>query len=113
MKKEKMEEIRKELQEKGEKVYVVGVEIQEDDDTVVEKEYFFKKPSTASYDRYLKTSSASPSKALKMFAEDNICEHLKEDLKKDFEEYPALSINLGEKLLAMLGLTKSTSVKKL
>lgn len=108
-----MEGIRKELQESGEKIYAVGVEIQEDDDTIVEKEYFFKKPSTASYDRYLKTSSASPSKALKMFAEDNICEQQKEALKSDFDEYPALSINLGEKLLAMLGLTKSTSVKKL
>lgn len=109
----KIDEIKKELEESDGKFYQVGIEIQEDDDSSIEKVYFFKKPGTASYDRYLKTSSASNSKALKSFAEDNICDNQKEELHKDFEEYPALSITIGEKLLSMLGLGKTTTVKKL
>ena len=36
-----------------------------------------------------------------------------DDLKNMLEEYPALAISLGEKLLDMLGLSKETQVKKL
>ncbi|MEG0689282.1 MAG: hypothetical protein RR466_11390 [Hungatella sp.] len=109
----KIEDIKKELEASGGKIYQVDIEIQEDDDNTIEKVYFFKKPGTASYDRYLKTSSASNSKALKTFAEDNVCDQQTEELHKDFEEYPALSITIGEKLLSMLGLGKTTTVKKL
>lgn len=34
-------------------------------------------------------------------------------LTADLEEYPALSISVGEKLLAMMGLSKETNLKKL
>ena len=35
------------------------------------------------------------------------------DLEEALEEYPAMSIGIGEKLLNMLGLSKDTQVKKL
>ena len=44
---------------------------------------------------------------------DNICEEQRDELKSTLEEYPAMAISLGEKLLNMLGLSKDTTVKKL
>ena len=76
-------------------------------------DFIFKRPNTASYDRYVKTSAASTSKALKMFLLDNICLEQEKDLEEALEEYPAMSIGIGEKLLNMLGLSKDTQVKKL
>ena len=37
----------------------------------------------------------------------------KAELKADFEEYPAQPLSIGEKLMAMLGLAKVSTVKKL
>lgn len=57
-----MEEIKKdtaqksqteELKEKYGKVYRVGATIEVDDETEKNVEFFFKRPSTASYDRYV------------------------------------------------------------
>ncbi|MCG4745875.1 hypothetical protein L0N08_10670 [Enterocloster aldenensis] len=107
------EELRAQLKETGEKYYEVTITLQVDDDTEEEKTYFFQKPKTPSYDRYLKTVSTSSSKAVIAFCQDNICNEQKEDLKNDFEEYPAMALSVGEKLLAMLGLSKATGVKKL
>lgn len=106
-------ELREQLKSVGEKYYEVTVTLQVDDDTEEDKTYFFHKPKTPSYDRYLKTVSASSSRALSAFCQDNICTEQKEALKMDFEEYPAIALSIGEKLLAMLGLSKTTAVKKL
>lgn len=102
-----------ELKAKYSKVYRVGTEIEVDDETSIEKEYFFKKPSLASYDRYVKTTSNGATKALKMFLYDSVCEESREALETDLEEYPALAMSIGEKLLSMMGLGKSTSLKLL
>jgi len=48
-----------------------------------------------------------------MFLLDNICLEQEKDLEEALEEYPAMSIGIGEKLLNMLGLSKDTQVKKL
>lgn len=106
-------DLREKLKATGEKYYEVSVELQVDDDTEEEKTYFFQKPKSPSYDRYLKTVSTSSSKALKAFCEDNICTEQKDILRADFEEYPAIALSIGEKLMAMLGLSKATAVKKL
>ena len=44
-----------ELKEKYGKVYRIGMTVAEDDETEVELVYRFKRPSIASYDRYVKT----------------------------------------------------------
>ena len=87
--------------------------IQEDDENEKEFDFIFRKPGTASYDRYVKTSGTSGTKALKTFVLDNICDEQREELKDTLEEYPAMAISFGEKLLNMLGLSKDTTVKKL
>ena len=89
------------------------VTLQVDDETEVDKTYFFRKPKTPSYDRYLKTVQTSNSKALTAFCLDNIHPDQREKLEADFKEYPAMALSVGEKLLAMLGLSKATAVKKL
>ena len=87
--------------------------VQVDDDTEEEFSYLFRKPKPASYDRYVKTISNSVTKASKSFVFDNIIDEQRDELKKTVEEYPAITISLADKLLRMLGLADTTSVKKL
>lgn len=103
-----------ELREKyGDRLYTVKIEIEVDDDTTDNREYIFRKPSTASYDRFVKTAANSPSKSSKDFVLDNIIDEQREMLQTDLEEYPALSMSIGDRLFSMLGLSKGTNVKKL
>lgn len=95
------------------KIYEVTTTVQADDETEEEFSFLFRKPKPASYDRYVKTISSSVTKASKSFVFDNIVEEQKEELKKTVEEYPAMTISLADKLLHMLGLADTTSVKKL
>jgi hypothetical protein len=97
----------------GGKVYRVAATIEVDDETEKAVEYFFKRPSTASYDRYVKTTAQGATKALKTFLYDNITEESRATFEADLEEFPALALSIGEKLLGMLGLSKQTNLKKL
>lgn len=67
----------------------------------------------ASYDRYVKTASNNATRSLKTFLMDAVLPESAGALTADLEEYPALSISVGEKLLAMMGLSKETNLKKL
>ncbi len=109
----KMERLRKKYKNIDGKIYEVITSIQEDDENETEYDFIFRKPATPSYDRYVKTSGTSNTRALKTFVIDNICEEQTEELRNTLEEYPAMAISLGEKLLNMLGLSKETQVKKL
>lgn len=108
-----MEQLRKKYKEIDGKIYEIMTSVQEDDENEKEFDFLFRKPGTASYDRYVKTSGTSGTKALKTFVLDNICDEQREELKDTLEEYPAMAISVGEKLLNMLGLSKDTTVKKL
>ena len=110
---DKMEQLRKKYKETDGKIYEINTILHPDDESEVELDYIFRKPGTPSYDRYVKTSGISGSRALKTFVLDNICEEQNAELKEMLEEYPAMAISLGEKLLDMLGLSKETQVKKL
>lgn len=61
-----------EMKEKYGKVYRVGATIEVDDETEKTVEFYFKRPSTASYDRYVKTTAQGATKALKTFLFDNV-----------------------------------------
>ena len=113
LRKEKMEQLRKKYKEIDGKIYEIVTSIQEDDENETEFDFIFRKPGTPSYDRYVKTSGTSGTKALKTFVLDNICDEQRDELKDILEEYPAMAISFGEKLLNMLGLSKDTTVKKL
>ena len=93
--------------------YKVTTTLTPDDDTDMELNFIFKKPTTASYDRYVKMTATSSTKALKTFIRDNVVEEQKGDLDDVTEQYPAISISAGEKLLYILGLSKDATVKKL
>lgn len=110
---DEMEKLRQKYRENGKQTYELYTSINEDDDTEKEYCFLFKKPTTASYDRYAKMSASSATKALKIFVTDNICPEQLETLKELLKDYPALAICLGEKLLAMLGYSKDVQVKKL
>lgn len=93
--------------------YAVTVNLSQDDDMDKQCNFLFKEPKPASYDRYVKTASVSSTKAMKTFVLDNIHEEQKRDLEAKLNDYPAMGISLGEKLLYMLGLSKTTTVKRL
>lgn len=112
-KKEDVESLVKKYSGTDEKIYTVTTTVQVDDDTEEEFSYLFRKPKPASYDRYVKTISNSVTKASKSFVFDNIIDEQRDELKKTVEEYPAITISLADKLLRMLGLADTTSVKKL
>ncbi|TCL43223.1 DUF6848 family protein [Harryflintia acetispora] len=107
------ESLEEELRAKYGKVYRVEAIIEPDDETQLEMTYYFKRPNTASYDRYVKMMSKSMTKALRDFVFDNVLAESREKLERDLEEYPALTLDVGQKLLAMLGLTTSTNLKML
>lgn len=112
-KKQDVESLKKKYAGADEKVYTVVTTVQVDDDTEEEFTFLFRKPKPASYDRYVKTMSNSVTKASKSFAFDNIIDEQRDMLKSTMEEYPAITISLADKLLRMLGLADTTSVKKL
>lgn len=101
------------LKEKYGKIYRITSELVEDDDSSRDVEYIFAKPKTASYDRYVKTASKGMTKALQSFLFDNIISEQAEQLAKDVEEYPALTLGIGQKLLAVLGLSENVNLTKL
>lgn len=109
----KMEALRKKYKAVDGKIYEVVTTIQEDDENEKNFDFIFRKPDPATYDRYVKTANVSGTKALRTFCLDNICEEQREHLRDTLEEYPAMAISVGEKLMNMLGLSKDTTVKKL
>lgn len=112
-KKPDVETLKKKYAASEEKVYTVVTTVQVDDETGDEFTFLFKKPKAASYDRYVKTMSNSVTKASMSFVNDNIIDEQRDMLKATVEEYPAITISLADKLLRMLGLADTTSVKKL
>lgn len=102
------------LRAKYGKVYSLGMTISEDDETEVELSYHFKRPSVASYDRYVKTlSQIGASKASKRFMLDAVVDEEVEKLTADVEQYPGMAIAIGSKLTDILGLTNAVNLKKL
>ena len=84
----------KKYKEKDGRIYEIRTTIQEDDEEEKEFTFLFRKPGTASYERYVKLSSNSAVKALKTFVMDNICEEQYKKLGDALEEYPAMCISL-------------------
>ena len=103
-----------ELKAKYGKVYRVGMTVSEDDESEVELLYRFKRPSVASYDRYVKTlAQIGASKASKRFMLDAVVEEDEARLTADAETYPGVAIAIGSKLTDILGLTNAVNLKKL
>lgn len=111
--KERLGKLKRKYSESGEKVFEVTNTFEIDDDREESFTFLLKKPKTASYERYVKTVSNSSTKANKMFVLENAVEEQKEYLSATLEDYPALGLSLAEKLLHMMGLASTTTIKKL
>lgn len=102
------------MKQKYGKVYKVGISVPVDDENEQEVSYYFKRPSVPSYDRFVKTmSKIGISKASKTFILDAVVDEDRDRLTADMEEYPGLSITIGNKLGELLGLGNDVNLKKL
>lgn len=102
------------LKKKYGKLYEIAVTVDEDDLNEGRSiKFFFKKPSTASFNRYIKNASKDMAKATNIFAKDNVIEEQAAALEKECSTYPALAIGIGQKLLGVLGLSENINFKKL
>lgn len=102
------------LKEKYGRIYRVVTSIApEDDDEQVDVKLYFVKPMKPSFNRYIKNASKDSLSAMNDFVLDNVVEEQREGMQVLIEEYPALALNVGEKLLTMLGLAKSANFKRL
>ena len=102
-----------ELKSKYGKVYRIGMTVFEDDETEIELVYHFKRPSVASYDRYVRSlAQIGASKASKQFMLDAVVEEDEARLTADAETYPGVAVAIGGKLTDILGLTNAVNLKK-
>ena len=102
------------MKQKYGKVYKVGVSIPVDDENEQEFSYHFKRPSVPVYDRFVKTmSKVGISKASKAFILDSVVDEDRDRLVADMEEYPGISITIGNRLGELLGLGNDVNLKKL
>ena len=95
-------------------VYEVSADITPQNDyETKEIKFLFKRPTAASYDRYIKSISKNASMALEMFCRDNVIDEQKGELGEIIKEYPMLTISMGQKLMAILGSSDNVNFKML
>lgn len=104
-----------ELKEKYGKIYQISTMFSEDEDSeeTVAASYIFHKPSCASLNRYLRTAKKNMTAATAAYLLDNVIQEQKQELQEKINEYPALPISMGEKLLEVMGLTSDTNLTRL
>lgn len=103
-----------EVKRKYKEAYEISAVVDEDDETEGRKlTYYFKKPSVASFNRYLKSAGKNMAAATTSFVLDNIVEEQLELFKKECEIYPGLALNFGQKLLSAIGLGDNINFRKL
>lgn len=102
------------LKNKYGQVWQIDVTLDQDDDNEGRVlKFMFKKPSTASFNRYMKTASKNMTTSTETFVMDNIVDEQKDALKKECESYHGLALNIGQKLLGVIGLGDNINFKKL
>lgn len=103
-----------EVKQKYGEIYEISVLVDEDDENEGRRLiYYFKRPSTASFNRYLKTAGKNMAASTTNFVIDNIVEEQLEPFKAESEKYPGLALNLGQKLLSAIGLGDNVNFRKL
>ena len=102
------------LKSKYGKVYEVVVTVDEDDEHEGRKlRFLFKSPSAVSFNRYIKTVSKNMISASAAFLKDNIITEQASSLEKECGEYPALALNISQKLLSVLGFGDNVNFRQL
>lgn len=102
------------LKNKYGQLYQVEVVVDQDDENEGRKlSFIFKTPTAASFNRYMKTASKNMAASTVVFVEDNIIDEQRESLKKEYTQYPGLALNIGQKLLSIIGLGDNINFRKL
>lgn len=104
------DEMEKELKAKHPKIYRVDAELE---DIEQEFTFYFKKPTPASFNIVIKNMSKKSLAAMKQFTLESVVDEQKEWYQEVIEEYPALAMSVGQKLLGLLGLSENLTLKKL
>lgn len=95
-------------------VYQIDIKVDEDDTNEGRAlRFYFKRPTTASFNRYLKTASKNMATSTATFTIDNIIDEQKDTFETESEKYPGLALGVGTKLLSALGLSDSINFQKL
>lgn len=95
-------------------VYEIATTVDEDDENEGRKlTYYFRRPSTASFNRYLKTAGKNMAASTTAFVLDNIVDEQLDAFKRECEKYPGLALGLGQKLLSAIGLGDNVNFRKL
>lgn len=93
-------------------VYQIELMVDEDDISEGRKLAFvFKKPTMASFNRYLKTASKNMAVSTTTFVQDNIIDEQAAILEAEGQKYPGLSLAIGTKLLSAIGLVDNVNFK--
>lgn len=102
------------LKNKYGNIYQIDVIVGDDDVHDGDKfRFIFKKPNTASFNRYLKTASKNMATSTVDFVMDNIIDEQRTELEKQTDIYPGLALNIGQKLLNALGMGDNINFRKL
>lgn len=102
------------VKEKYGEVYEITTVVDEDDDNEGRKlVYYFRKPSTASFNRYLKTAGKNMATSTTAFVMDNIVDEQMKAFSNECGKYPGLALGLGQKLLSAIGLGDNVNFRKL
>ena len=102
------------LKKKYGQIFKIAVTVDEDDENMGRVlEFIFRKPTAASFNRYLKTANKNMSASTVVFVQDNIIDEQRETFKKETEVYPGLALNIGQKLLSTIGLGDNVNFRRL
>ncbi len=95
-------------------VYEIGTVVDDDDENEGRKlSYYFRKPTTASFNRYLKTAGKNMATSTTTFVMDNIVDEQRDNFVTECAKYPGLALGIGTKLLSAIGLGDNVNFRKL
>lgn len=102
------------LKKKYGTIYQIDVMVDEDDENEGRAlRFLFRRPTTASFNRYLKTANKNMATSTANFVMDNIVDEQRDGLQKESDQYPGLALNIGTKLLSAIGMGDNVNFKKL
>lgn len=95
-------------------VYLIEMVVDADDTSNGRKlAFIFKRPTMATFNRYLKTCGKNMAASTTAFVQDNIVAEQEELLKVESNKYPGLALAIGTRLLTAIGLVDDVNFKKL
>lgn len=102
------------LKERYGTLYYISQRVDNDDENDGRLiEFYFKTPTQASFNRYLKSAGKNMAVSTTVFVRDNVISEQKDRLEEEFRKYPGLSLSIGQKLLAAIGMGDETNFRKL